>query len=63
MKKIYLILLAVLGMAVTSCLMEEKELFDKTPAERMDAFLTEYQTVLASAEGGWLLQYYPEENQ
>jgi len=63
MKKIYLILLAVLGMTVTSCLMEEKELFDKTPAERMDAFLTEYQTVLASAEGGWLLQYYPEENQ
>lgn len=63
MKKIYLILLAVLGMTVTSCLMEEKDLFDKTPAERMDAYLTEYHELLASAEGGWLLQAYPEENQ
>ena len=63
MKKIYLVLLAVLGMTVTSCLMEEKELFDKTPAERMEAFLDEYHELLASAEGGWLLQYYPEENQ
>ena len=63
MKKIYLILLAVLGMTVTSCLMEEKELFDKTPAERMDSFLDEYHQLLASAENGWLLQYYPEEEQ
>ena len=63
MRKIYLILLAVLGMTVTSCLMEEKELFDKTPAERMEAYLDEYRTLLASAEEGWLLQYFPEENQ
>ena len=63
MKKIYLILLAALGMTLTSCLMEEKELFDKTPAERMDAYLTEYQTILASNQEGWLLQYFPEEEQ
>ena len=63
MRKIYLILLAVLGMTVTSCLMEEKELFDKTPAERMEAYLDEYRTLLASAEEGWLLQYFPEEKQ
>lgn len=63
MKKIYLVLLAVLGMTVTSCLMEEKELFDKTPAERMEAYLDEYHELLASSEGGWLLQYYAEENQ
>ncbi|MBQ8421645.1 MAG: DUF4302 domain-containing protein [Bacteroidales bacterium] len=63
MRKIYLILLAVLGMTVTSCIMEEKELFDKTPAERMEAYLDEYRTLLASAEEGWLLQYFPEENQ
>ena len=63
MKKIYLILFALLGMTVTSCLIEEKELFDKTPAERMDAFLEEYHQLLASAENGWLLQYYPEEEQ
>ena len=63
MKKIYLILLAVLGMTVTSCLMEEKDLFDKTPAERMEAYLDEYHKLLASAQEGWLLQAYPEENQ
>lgn len=63
MKKIYLILLAVLGMTATSCLMEEKELFDKTAAERLDAYLTEYNTLLESSENGWLLEYYAEEEQ
>lgn len=50
-------------MTMTSCLMEEKELFDQTPAERMEAYLEGYRTLLAESEGGWLLQYYPEENQ
>ena len=63
MKKLYLILLAAIGMTMTSCLMEEKELFDQTPAERMEAYLEGYRTLLAESEGGWLLQYYPEENQ
>ena len=63
MKKIYLVLLAALGLTFTSCLMEEKELFDKTPAERMDAYLGEYRTLLASSEQGWVLQYFPEETQ
>ena len=63
MKKIYLVLLAALGLTVTSCLMEEKELFDKTPAERMEAYLGEYRTMLASSEQGWVLQYFPEETQ
>lgn len=60
MKKIYLVLLAALGLTFTSCLMEEKELFDKTPAERMDAYLEEYRNILASNEDGWLLQYYAD---
>lgn len=63
MKKLYLILLAAIGMTMTSCLMEEKELFDQTPAERMEAYLEGYRTLLAESEGGWVLQYYPEENQ
>ena len=63
MRKLYLILLAAIGLTMTSCLMEEKELFDQTPAERMEAYLEGYRTLLASSEGGWLLQYYPEENQ
>ena len=63
MKKIYLVLLAALGLTVTSCLMEEKELFDKTPAERMDAYLEEYRNILSSTDQAWLLEYYAEEAQ
>lgn len=63
MKKIYFILIAMLGLTAQSCLLEEKELFDSTPAERMEAYLDEYRTLLASAEEGWLLQYFPEETQ
>ena len=63
MKKIYFILIAMMGLTVQSCLLEEKELFDSTPAERMEAYLDEYRTLLASAEEGWLLQYFPEETQ
>ena len=51
------------GMAYVRFAMEEKELFDSTPAERMEAYLDEYRTLLASAEEGWLLQYFPEETQ
>lgn len=47
---------------MTSCLMEEKDLFDKTPAERIDSFISEYNELLASSEDGWLLEYYPHED-
>lgn len=63
MKKIYLILLAVVSFAFTSCLMEEKDLFDKSASERLDAYVSEYQDLLASSEDGWLLNYFPEEEQ
>ena len=43
--------------------MEEKEIFEKTPAERMDAFLAEYKALLESSENGWLFQYYPQKDQ
>ena len=54
---------AVLGLTLQSCLMEEKQLFDKSPAERMDAYLSEYNALLESSENGWLLEYYAEEDQ
>ena len=61
MKKIYLILLAAVVMSLQSCLIEDKKLFCKSPAERVEAFLDEYQTLLSSAENGWLFEYYPGE--
>ena len=59
MKKIYLILLAAVVMSLPSCLIEDKKLFCKSPAERVEAYLDEYQTLLKSAENGWLFEYYP----
>jgi hypothetical protein len=59
MKKIYLILLAALAISLQSCLIEDKKLFCETPAERVEAYLNEYQGILTSAENGWLFEYYP----
>lgn len=63
MKKIYLFILAAIALTLQSCLIEDKQLFCETPAERMEAYLNEYRGLLGSAEQGWLLEYYPEENQ
>ena len=59
MKKIYLILLAAVAMMLQSCLIEDKKLFCESPAERVEAYLNEYQSLMTSAENGWLLEYYP----
>lgn len=63
MKRLIYALIAVFPLLVTSCLMEEKEVFDQTPAERMDTFLSEYKGLLESSENGWLFECYPEANQ
>ena len=63
MKRIAYLFLVLFPLMATSCLMEEKEVFDQTPAERMDAFLSEYKEILESSENGWLFEYYPEANQ
>ena len=63
MKRISYIVFTVLPLLATSCLIQEKDLFDETAAERMDSFLTEYKEILESDESGWLFEYYPEANQ
>ncbi len=60
MKKFNIILLLTGLFFCTSCLFEQKEIFDQTPAERMEAFLDEYQEILEAAENGWILEYYPD---
>lgn len=61
MKKFNIIFILLSGLLLcTSCLFEQKEIFDKTPAERMEAFLEEYQELLESSENGWILEYYPD---
>ena len=60
MKKFNIILLLTGLFLCTSCLFEQKDIFDQTPAERMEAFLNEYQEILETAENGWILEYYPD---
>lgn len=60
MKKFNIIFLLTGLLLCTSCLFEQKEIFDETPAERMESFLNEYQDILEAAENGWILEYYPD---
>ena len=59
MKKSTILILISSLLAFTSCLFEQKEAFDKTPAERMEGYLSEYQELLESSADGWILEYYP----
>lgn len=63
MKKVYLLLLILSPFIFQSCLKDQDDLFDESPAERMNQALSEYKSVLASSENGWILEYYPEVNQ
>jgi len=63
MKKLYYLLLLFCPFILQSCLKDQKDIFGESPAERIDATLKNYKKVLASSENGWLLEYYPEENQ
>lgn len=60
MKKSNIIILISSLLVFTSCLFEQKDIFDKTPAERMEAYLNEYQELLESSVDGWILEYYPD---
>ena len=64
MKKIfYTAVLALLTLSVQSCLMEDKDLFDQSAAERLESYINKYGAILPSAEKGWMLEYYPDETQ
>lgn len=60
---IYLFLCLTLPAAVQSCLIEEKDIFEESAVERVEAYLNSYKTLLSSNEDYWLLEYYAEEEQ
>ena len=60
MKKSTILILISSLLALTSCLFEQKEVFEKTPAERMEGYLSEYQELLESSVDGWVMEYYPD---
>lgn len=47
----------------SSCATEQENVFDKSAAERMDQALTDYTARLKDSKGGWIMEYYPNEEQ
>ena len=59
MKKIHILLgIAIMGL-LTSCLKDQEDLFDKPSAQRAEEAIAADYKVLAGAEHGWLMKYYP----
>lgn len=53
-------LLAIAGLAATSCSNKEEDIFDDAAAVRMDAAKTETKALLISAPNGWELSYFAD---
>lgn len=64
MKKSFAILLsAALFAGFTSCDNEQEDIFDETAAHRLNHALEEYQGYLSSAENGWVMEYFANNNE
>ncbi len=53
------LLLIAMAICFSSCLFEEEDIFDLSPAERMNALQEEYYKALCSAPNGWVMEYFP----
>lgn len=51
-------LLSLFCLGFTSCLRDDKQLFDSSPAARLDQTVLREKALLESVPQGWLLQYY-----
>lgn len=59
MKKIHILFaVAILGL-LTSCLKDQEDVFDKQSAIRAEEAIAADYKILAGAEHGWLMKYYP----
>ena len=52
------ILLGLLSFMLPSCLKDNKEIFDKPAAARIDALIAEEKALLEAAPKGWRMEYY-----
>ena len=60
MKKIFnLSLILVVAVALSSCLKEQADVFDKPASTRMEEALENTREILSSAQNGWWVAYYP----
>lgn len=55
---VYMLALSALCL-MASCAGEEDLLFSESAAERLNAASDRYSALLSSSEGGWVIQYYP----
>lgn len=63
-KSIYIVLVGLLFvLGAVSCDNTSDDVFDKPASERLTQSINEYKTTLASAEQGWLLEYFPDKEQ
>lgn len=56
-------LAAFAALALSSCSSQMDEIFDKSAAERLDQFKTEYADVLTSDGGLWTMEYFSNEEE
>ncbi len=59
MKKLFLIPILALTLALSGCVNEVEEVFETPASERLDQMMKECQQLLTAAEHGWMIQYYP----
>ncbi|MDR0692600.1 MAG: DUF4302 domain-containing protein [Prevotellaceae bacterium] len=46
--------------ALQACVKDEDKVFDNSAADRMNAAITSYRSILVSEANGWLVEYFPE---
>ncbi len=59
MKKLFLIPILALTLALSGCVNEVEEVFETPASERLDQMMKECQQLLTAAEHGWMILYYP----
>lgn len=59
MKKLHILLSIVCLSLLTSCLKDQENLFDKSSDQRAEEAIAADYKLLAGAEHGWLMQYFP----
>lgn len=63
MKKLIYIFVLISAALLTSCLKDDKDIFEDSAANRTQAKLDEVNTLLKESGNGWLMEYYPGKNQ
>jgi hypothetical protein len=61
MKKILYLLTGIVSvLALSSCVQDEKDIFDASSSVRLERAVAEYKALLKSSPEGWFADYYPE---